>query len=112
VKLAGTGPLLVMGNLGADAANPAWAAYGIATALSTGLFDQAAYAGAAFPTCCRDPALVDPAARLDRRNDVILGSQEFQPWTGVTVNGASSTMVNGVWPSRDAGVVASMALQQ
>ncbi len=111
VKLAGAASVLVMGNLGADAASTTWGGYGIATAVTTGLFDDVAYAGAAFPTCCRDAACVDPAAQLTGRNDVILGSQEFQAWTGVTVNGATSPMVNGLWPSPHAGVVAAMDLQ-
>jgi endonuclease/exonuclease/phosphatase family metal-dependent hydrolase len=111
VKIAGTGPALVMGNLGADAENPAWTGYAVMIDLTTGMFDLAAYAGAAFPTCCRDPALVDPSAQLARRNDVILGTQHFQAWTGVTVNGGTSGMVNGLWPSRDAGVVTAISMQ-
>ena len=112
VSVANPGPALVMGDLGADASDPAWAGYAVMTALPTGLSDAVALAGAAFPTCCRDDACVDPSAKLGRRNDVILVSPEFLPWTGVTVNGATSPMVDGLWPSPHAGVVGSMALMQ
>ena len=108
VRLAGAGPVVLAGGIGADPANAAWAGYGILTSLSTGFTDAVSTAGAAFPTCCRDAACVDPAAALDRREDVVMASLELQGWSGARVNGDPSAMVDGLWPSPHAGVVAEI----
>ena len=110
VNVAGTGTGLVMGNIGADAEDPSWRGYTLMTATATGYVDAVALAGASFLTCCRDVECVDPSARFSRRNDVILSTADFFPWTGVTVNGATTPMVNGLWPSPHAGVVGAMSL--
>ncbi len=111
VKVALPGPVIVMGGLGADADNTAWAGYAIVSAQNTRLFDAAAYAGAAYPTCCRDPALVDPKALLDRREDVVFMSSDFTVWSASRELGNNSTMVDGIWPSSHGGVVAGLYLQ-
>lgn len=108
VRIAGARPVMIAGGIGADVGNPAWSGYAIVSSRETALSDAASMAGAGFPTCCRDAACVDPSAVLDRREDVILVSQEFMSWTGAR---EGTSMVNRLWPSPHAGVVAGVSLQ-
>jgi endonuclease/exonuclease/phosphatase family metal-dependent hydrolase len=108
LHVAGAGPVAVIGGLGADPADTRWAGYAIILAPATGFMDAVSSAGAAFPTCCRDAALVDPAAVLDRRMDFILASPELMGRSGSRVHGDAAAMVNGLWPSTHAGVVGQL----
>lgn len=62
-------------------------------------------------TCCRD-SLTDPGAILDERIDLVLYRGLVTP-TAISVVGTSpSSMIDGLWPSDHAGVVATFRLER
>jgi endonuclease/exonuclease/phosphatase family metal-dependent hydrolase len=73
--------------------------------------DLPGLAGGGVPSCCRDAALVDPAARLDRREDFVLGTAHFHPSWGSWAQGNGAAMVSGLWPSSHAGIAAGVWLE-
>jgi endonuclease/exonuclease/phosphatase family metal-dependent hydrolase len=110
-RVAGGAPVAVVGNIGADPADPTFKAYEVLLASGAGLYDPVSLAGATFPTCCRDQACVDPSAGLSRRVDVIFTSSEFNAWSGSRVPGSGGAMTDGLWASPHAGVVVQLHMK-
>jgi len=102
---------LLVGNLGPDAELSSSPVYEILFGNGSSFTDVTGSAGAGFPSCCRDVVCVDPAARLDRRADFVLGSRHFRPSWGSWTGGNGAAMAGGLWPSDHAAIVAGAWLQ-
>jgi endonuclease/exonuclease/phosphatase family metal-dependent hydrolase len=61
-------------------------------------------------TCCFDADVSNPAAILDSRIDVILAGDRFRPRSIDVVGDEVDDMIDGLWPSDHAGVVATLVL--
>jgi endonuclease/exonuclease/phosphatase family metal-dependent hydrolase len=61
-------------------------------------------------TCCFDDEVADPDAELKSRIDVVLASDRFRPRSIDVVGDEVDDMIDGLWPSDHAGVVATLVL--
>jgi hypothetical protein len=106
----GPTPTVIAGNLGTNPQLPSSPAHGILQGSGAPFTDLPGNAGGGFPSCCRDVLLSDPAARLDRRSDWLLGTRRLGSWWGSWVNGNGVGMTDGRWPSDHAGIVSGLAI--
>ncbi len=104
-------PTLVVGNFGSDLWASSSPGYKLFVDGGLSYTDLPGIAGAGFPSCCRDVVCVDPAARLDRRTDFVLGSHHFKPSWGSWTGGNGAAMTTGLWPSDHAEIVAGMWIE-